>query len=130
ALSDTDSDYLLRSWEVLDIASLVFGSSRLVERLERSVYQASQARAFISLKAMQGGRLIDFWCSPRRRLTTCNPLTRGAIHASPELVALGMSISGIPASEIARWLSYPNRDLHIDVEHFPQFLEAHTDWHL
>lgn len=115
----TDRDSVLGSaWEMLHILVGLVGQSEypmLIDDLERLIYHSQQARRFLSLRALQGGSLVDFWCSPDVSTATCAN-DRGKEYPAASLVGLGLSIGQFTDSDLDVWIAR-NARMIVDVQH-------------
>jgi hypothetical protein len=123
----TDRDSVLGSaWEMLHILVGLVGQSEypmLIDDLEHLIYDSQQARRFLSLRALQGGSLVDFWCSPDVSTATCAN-DRGKEYPAASLVGLGLSIGQFTDSDLDVWIAR-NARMIVDVQH--QTTSGHVD---
>jgi hypothetical protein len=105
--------------EQLEHAALVTATLNDHELLERLDYERAtrqQTRQQLRLRALQGGHLIDFWCSPDTPAGACDDANRGIRYPSAELFGMGLTIPNIAADKVSEWVT-ENEILMIKVRH-------------
>ena len=109
---------LAERFEYAAILGAILKDAALVEELDQSVRQSSGARKQLRLRSMQGGNLIDFWCSPDVPKEDCVDEERGRQYPASELIGQGKTIGPFPKSLIAEWVAN-SEELEITVMNKP-----------
>lgn len=94
--------------EQLDHAALVATALKdraLLDILDQESTPRKQTRQQLRLRALQGGKLLDYWCSPDVMGHACVDSARGATYPSAELIGTGLEIGGIPEDLVRQWLA-------------------------
>jgi len=112
--------------EQLDHAALVATTLKdraLLDILDQESTPRKQTRQQLRLRALQGGKLLDYWCSPDVMGQACVDSARGATYPSAELIGTGLEIGGIPEDLVRQWLA-DGEFITIRVQHD---VSGHTD---
>lgn len=91
--------------------------------LERAVVLADEAervRSQLRLRALQGGKMIDFWSGGAEPHPADGD--RGRQFRASDLFGLGLEVGDFSEGEVNQWLALPNGSkdgMHIEVQHVP-----------
>jgi len=112
--------------EYLDHAALVataLNDRAMLDILDQESTPRKQTRQQLRLRALQGGKLLDYWCSPDVLGQACVDGARGATYSSAELIGTGLEIGGIPEDLVRQWVA-DGEVITIKVQHDAS---GHTD---
>lgn len=114
---ENDDAFLGICWTLLHIVVQLFRSpdiDALINDLDCIIYEAQQTRDFLSLRSLQGGELVDFWCNPRELANECaDASSRGLKYPAAELAGLGCTVGRFTDSDLDYWIT---RQAHIQVK--------------
>ncbi|RNJ50371.1 hypothetical protein D1O30_12985 [Methylocystis hirsuta] len=92
----------------LQFAALLTGAFRdeeFAQLLSRIIESRTGVRDQLKLRAITGGHLIDFWCSPDGPVGACADGSRGAAYPGSELVGLGTTFGPFDRAAVDGWLA-------------------------
>ncbi|WP_316205349.1 hypothetical protein [Bradyrhizobium sp. SZCCHNS3004] len=92
----------------LQFAALLTGAFRdeeFSQSLRRIVDSRSAVRDQLKMRAITGGHLIDFWCSPDGPVGACPDGSRGAVYPGSELVGLGTTFGPFDRAAVDGWIA-------------------------
>ncbi len=92
-------------WLYAEVVAEVLKVPGIRYELEAIVDQRTRLREQLRLRAFQGGKLLDFWCSPSTTTPACAEGMRGRQHPQSELLGLGLSLGDFPSTELAAWVA-------------------------
>lgn len=96
---------LAKPWQRVMLASELLSDDSLVDALEGITTPPRQARQQVSLRMLQGGKMIDFWCSPRRPSKQCaDDEARGVQYPAAELIGTGFSVGEFGDETLRKWI--------------------------
>jgi hypothetical protein len=78
-------------WEFATLVTKVFSDQALVAALDETVTPANSVREQLRMRALHGGNLIDYWCSPDAG-NACADNLRGRQAPGSEVLGLGLTI--------------------------------------
>ncbi|MGY0833820.1 hypothetical protein [Azospirillum argentinense] len=105
-------------WEYAALVSAALTTEALVSEVLRIREQRENARHHLRLRAMVGGTMIDYWCSPGSSASACADNDRGRLYPGAELVALGVTFDDVTEAELRSWIA-GGRPLSVTVKHTP-----------
>lgn len=100
----------------LQFAALLTGAFRNEEfsqSLRRIIETRSGVRDQLKLRAITGGHLVDFWCSPDSPVGSCPDGSRGEVYPGSELVGLGATFGPFDRAAVDGWLAAGGLLLHV-----------------
>ena len=92
-------------WLYAEVVAEVLKVPAVRYELEAIIDQRKRLREQLRLRAFQGGKLLDFWCSPRLSAAKCTAGTRGRQYAQSDLLGLGRSIGNFTKAELTAWVA-------------------------
>jgi hypothetical protein len=95
---------LAEQWRRAALAFELFTDGGLIDELDSVIAPPSQVRQQVRLRALQGGRLIDYWCLPETPAPTCSDDARGRQYPASELIGTGFAIGDFSAADVQQWL--------------------------
>lgn len=118
-LADEQSDHqqsFVGRWIFLALATEIFKSESIREQLDNIITRTDEVRSAVGLRLVQGGTLIDYWCSPKNSVPACSPGTRGTQRPASEALGLGITIGSFSAADVAEWVAEPSLGMIVRVE--------------
>lgn len=91
-------------WRQAALTAEVFRDRTLIVKLDEIITPPEKIRQQLRMRALQGGTLIDFWCSPDAP-TTCADANRGRQYPASELIGCGITIGSFTPDDVRDWLN-------------------------
>ncbi len=95
---------LAQRWQRAAVTFEVLRDRALIEALDETVTPPTQLRQQVRMRALQGGTLLDFWCSPETGDPACGDAGRGRVYPASELIGTGLTIGNFSAADLQQWL--------------------------
>lgn len=106
------------------VLSAVLRQKPLVQRIDEINEKRESVREQLRLRALTGGHMLDFWCSPDQSLGACSPGTRGEAYPGSELIGLGVTLGPFNRSEVDGWRALGGLLLQVHQNPIPPVVDA------